>query len=69
MRDDLLILALAAAAAYIIVKAVPATTVRRRAGKLEIPEIFTPGGGWRPDGTYDRNLLDDQYREGWGYGD
>jgi hypothetical protein len=69
MRNDLIILGIAAVAAFFILKSVPAAAGVRRVGKLEIPDIFTSGGGWLPSGAYDPNLLDRQYAEGWGYGD
>lgn len=70
MRDDFILLGVAAVAAWLIIRSVPATAAGvRRVGKLEIPDIFTSGGGWLPSGAYDPNLLNRQYAEGWGYGD
>lgn len=68
-KEDIAIIGAAALAAWwIISRAKPAPAAPRRTA-LQIPPIFTPGGGWMPDGSYDAKLLDRQYAEGWGYGD
>lgn len=72
--NDLMILAAAGLIGWFLIrKAVPAApAVSRTASqpiRLEVPKVFASGGGWRPDGSYDSNLIDDQFREGWGYGD
>lgn len=77
MNDkDLLILAAAALAVVWIVRQKPAaatsssTAARRIAtkGRFTVPDVLTPGGGWL-DGIYTPNLLEQQYAQGWGFGD